>query len=184
MSKLIVSEFIALDGVIEAPETWHFPYISEDMAAHIEAAIKTTDIMLYGRVTYEIFAGFWPTDEAKGESIAEKLNSAPKYVVSTTLASAAWHNTTLIKTDVVETIARLKREMQGNIGLTGSATLVRTLAQAGLVDEFQLLVHPIIVGKGKRLFDGLPAPVPLALVGTKTFASGVVLLTYHPASPA
>ncbi|MCA9907413.1 MAG: dihydrofolate reductase [Anaerolineae bacterium] len=184
MSKLIVSEFIALDGVIEAPETWHFPYISEDMAAHIEAALKTTDIMLYGRVTYEIFAGFWPTDEAKGESIAEKLNSAPKYVVSTTLASADWQNSTLIKTNVIDAIARLKRETPGTIGITGSATLIRALTQAGLIDEFQFLVHPIVLGQGLRLFDGLTAAVPLKLVETKTFTSGVVLLTYQPASPA
>ncbi|MCC6614992.1 MAG: dihydrofolate reductase [Anaerolineae bacterium] len=184
MSKLIVSEFISLDGVIEAPETWHFPYISDDMAAHIGAAIDATDIMLYGRVTYEAFASFWTTDEAKGEGIAEKLNTAPKYVVSTTLASADWQNSTLIKTDVYDAIARLKRETQGNIGLTGSATLVRSLAQAGLVDEFQLLVHPIVVGKGKRLFENMTASVPLKLAGTQTFESGVVLMTYHPASPA
>ncbi len=184
MGKLIVSEFISLDGIMEAPETWHFPYISDDMAAHIEREINATDVMLYGRVTYEAFAGFWPTDEAKGESIAEKLNSAPKYVVSTTLASADWKNSTLIKSNVIDAIARLKQETQGTIGITGSATLVRALTQADLIDEFQLLVHPIVVGKGKHLFDGMSATVPLKLTGTKTFASGVVLLTYQPAEKA
>ncbi|MCA9906288.1 MAG: dihydrofolate reductase family protein [Anaerolineae bacterium] len=184
MGKIIVSEFVSLDSVMEAPETWHFPYISDDMAAHIEAQVNATDVMLYGRVTYTIFAGFWPTDAAKGESLADKINRTPKYVVSTTLASADWQNSTLIKTNVIDAIARLKRETPGTIGITGSATLIRALTQAGLIDEFQFLVHPIVLGQGLRLFDGLTAAVPLKLVETKTFTSGVVLLTYQPASPA
>ena len=184
MGKIIVSEFLSLDSVMEAPETWHFPYISDDMAAHIEAQVNATDVMLYGRVTYAIFAGFWPTDAAKGESLADKINRTPKYVVSTTLASADWQNSTLIKTNVIDAIARLKQETQGTIGITGSATLIRALTQAGLIDEFQFLVHPIVLGKGLRLFDGLASTVPLKLVETKTFTSGVVLLTYQPASPA
>lgn len=180
MRKIVVAEFISLDGVVEAPYTWHFPYMSEDMGADLLAAIMATDINLFGRATYEEFAGYWPTAEDDGSGMGNKLNSNPKYVVSNTLAKADWQNTTIIKGDVFGEIARLKAAGDGEIGITGSPTLVQSLLPTGLIDEFRLMVHPVVVGQGKRLFaEGCQAT--LKLVNTKTYQSGVVTMTYQPA---
>lgn len=182
MRKIIVSEFLSLDGVMEAPNQWHFPYLSEDMQAYSKEGILECDAFLLGRVTYQEFAPFWPnlTDDESG--MADKLNSAPKYVVSTTLDTAEWHNSTLIKANVAEEIGRLKQQPGGIIGLTGSATLIQSLLNRGLIDEYRLLVHPIVVGRGKRLFKEGMDMTTLKLAGTRTFSSGVVLLTYQPAN--
>jgi dihydrofolate reductase len=180
MGKIIVSEFISLDGVIEAPETWHFPYLSDDMQQYINEQIFATDASLYGRVTYEAFASFWPTasnDETGG--LADKLNNAPKYVVSTTLEKADWNNSTLIKD--IEELKRVKQQVNGNISIIGSATLIQSLMDANLIDEYQLMIHPIVVGKGKRLFKDGPNTAPLKLVSTRVFDGGVILAIHHPA---
>ncbi|MBZ0301619.1 MAG: dihydrofolate reductase family protein [Anaerolineae bacterium] len=184
MGKIIVSEFMSLDGVIEAPETWHFPYLSDEMGAYSAAQINGSDAFLMGRVTYDNFAGFWPTQTHNEFGFADKLNNAPKFVVSTTLLKADWNHTTLINRNVVESITRLKQQVSGNIGITGSATLIQTLMQADLVDQYQLLIHPIVVGKGKRLFQEGIATLPLKLVETRTFPNGVVLLVHQPAREA
>ena len=185
MAKIIVSEFISLDGVIEAPETWHFPYLSDDMQKVINEQIFATDASLYGRVTYEAFASFWPnaTNEETG-GLADKLNNTPKYVVSTTLEKADWNNSTLIKNNVVEELTRVKQQVSGNISIIGSATLIQSLMGTNIIDEYQLMVHPIVVSNGKKLFrDGLNT-LPLKLADTKTFSSGVILLTYQAAREA
>ena len=180
MRKIIVSEFMSLDGVIEAPETWHFPYISDDMQEDIKANILDSDAALYGRVTYDTFAEFWPKRTGNEFGIADKLNNQPKYVVSTTLQKAGWKNTTLIKKNVAEEITRLKQQPGGSIALTGSATLIRSLMKDGLIDEFRLYIHPIVVGHGIRLFtDGMDT-TGLKLVSSRTFDSGVIVLTYQP----
>ncbi len=178
MGNIVVSEFISLDGVIEAPETWHFPYLSDDMQATINELIHTTDVNLYGRKTYEDFAAFWPTQTNNEFGIADKLNSTPKYVVSSTLDKANWQNTTILRT--MTDVARVKQEIDGTIGITGSAALVQSLMQAGLVDEYQLMIHPIVVGSGQRLFTE-EASANLQLVASKTFSAGVILLTYRTA---
>lgn len=179
MRKLIVSEFISLDGVIEAPQNWHFPFVTDDMQQEVMKGINEPEAFLYGRRTYEEFAGFWPTVEDGGSGLANKLNSAPKYVVSTTLDKADWNNTTIIKSNVVDEIRKLKQQGDGMIGLTGSATLIESLLDAGLIDEYQLFVHPVVVGSGKRLFkEGSKAT--LKLVGSKPFQGGVILLRYQP----
>ena len=184
MRKIIVSEFISVDGVIEAPETWHFPFVNEEVQTAINAGVFGSDAYLYGRVTYEAFASFWPTADApEVKEMADYFNKAPKYVVSNTLRTADWSPTTIFSGDVMSQIAQLKETQGGNIGLTGSATLVRSLIKAGLVDELQLFLHPVVVGRGKRLFaDGDAATLRLA--EAKTFSTGVMRLVYQPLSEA
>lgn len=178
MGNIVVSQFISLDGVIEAPETWHFPYLSDDMQATINELIHTTDFNLYGRKTYEGFAEFWPTQTNNEFGIADKLNSTPKYVVSSTLTKADWQNTTILRT--MADVAKVKQEIDGTIGITGSAVLVQSLMQAGLVDEYHMMVHPIVVGSGQRLFTE-ETKANLQLIASKTFSAGVILLTYRTA---
>lgn len=178
MRKIVVSEFMSLDGVIEAPDTWQFPFQTEEMGAITERQTSDTDAFLLGRVTYEIFASFWPTMTNNEFGVADKWNSAPKYVVSTTLQKADWNNSTLIKSNVIEEIRKLKQQAGGQIGIVGSATLVHSLLEANLVDEIQVLVHPIVLGKGVRLFvDGYHSP--LKLTDSKTLPNGVVYLSYQ-----
>lgn len=180
MRKIIVSEFLTLDGVMESPENWQFPYVSDDVAETIQTQIHEYGAMLLGRVTYEIFAAHWPLQTNNEFGIADKLNSMPKFVVSSTLEKAEWNNSTLIKKNAVEEITKLRQENGGNIQLVGSATLVQALLQTDLIDEYRLLVHPIIMGSGKRLFkDGLDT-MALKLMDSKMFSSGVVALTYQP----
>lgn len=181
MRKIIVAEFLTLDGVIEASEEWQPSYVSDDVAEEIRAAIHGAEASLFGRVTYEMFAAYWPFQTHNEFGIADKLNSEPKFVVSSTLEKAEWNNSTLIRGNVTEEIRKLKQQPGGNIRVVGSATLAQSLMQAGLVDEYWFLVHPIIRGRGKRLFkDGMDM-MALKLVETKSFNSGVVLLRYQPA---
>ena len=180
MGKIIATEFMSLDGVFEAPETWHFPYLSDDMNAFNQTEINGTDAFLLGRVTYDIFAGFWPTQTHNEDGIADQLNNAPKFVVSSTLKQANWNNSTLISANFMDEIAKIKQQISGSIGISGSGTLVRSLLQAGLLDELRYMVHPIVVGHGEHLFkDGVDS-LPLKLISTKTFTSGVVVLNYGP----
>lgn len=178
MRKIVVSEFMSLDGVVGEPETWQFPFQTEEMGAITERQTNDTDAFLLGRVTYEVFAGFWPTMKNNEFGVADKYNSVPKYVVSTTLQRADWNNSTLIKSNVIEEIRKLKQQPGGKIGIIGSATLVHSLLEAGLIDEIQVLVHPIVLGKGIRLFvDGYHSPLKLA--DSKILSNGVVYLTYQ-----
>jgi dihydrofolate reductase len=180
MRKLIVAEFLTLDGVMEASETWQPHYVSEDVAEEIRASIHASKAMLLGRVTYEMFAAYWPSQTHNEFGIADKLNSQPKFVVSSTLEKGEWNNTTLIKGNVAQAIRTLKQQPGGDIRLTGSATLAQALMQAGLVDEYWLLIHPVVRGRGKRLFaDGIGS-ARLQLIESKAFRSGVVLLRYQP----
>lgn len=166
--------FISLDGVIESPETWHFPYFDDQMGAAVGELMNGSDATLLGRETYDEFASYWPSADAN-DPMTGVMNGAKKYVVSTTLTDAAWENSSVITGDVAEQLRELKKTTA--LGTTGSATLVRWLVEQGLVDELHLLVHPIVVGKGKKLFeDG--ATVPLKLVSSTTFDSGVLHLVY------
>ena len=166
--------FISLDGVIEAPETWHFPYFDDQMGAAVGALMSGNDAMLLGRQTYEDFAGYWPGADPS-DPFTGQMNESRKYVVSTTLTDPTWQNSSVINGDVAVELAALKQTT--GLGTSGSATLVRWLLEQGLLDELHLLVHPIVVGHGKKLFtDG--TTVPLALQSSTTFDSGVLHLVY------
>ena len=181
MRKVIVSEFVSLDGVMEAPDQWHFPYFDEEMGQEIMEGMGRSDAMLMGRVNYEEWAAFWPGQDPEENPAAAHINGVQKYVVSTTLEEPlAWENSTLIKKNVAEEVARLKEGEGGDIVVSGSAELVRSLLKDGLVDELRLMVHPVVVGSGKRLF-GEGDQIGLELVDSRTFSAGVAYLTYRPA---
>jgi dihydrofolate reductase len=190
MRKIVVAEFVSLDGVIQAPggaeeDTdggfahggWTAPYWHDDIGAHFFQAMTETGALLLGRKTWQGHgSAFDPMPE--GDPFGDVMNTMPKYVVSTTLTSAsAWRNSTLIKSNVLEEVRALKAQAGKNIAIDGSSVLVHTLAQHGLVDEYSLLVYPIVLGSGKKLFpEGLQAN--LRLIETQSFPSGVVLMRY------
>jgi dihydrofolate reductase len=181
--RVIVSEFVTLDGVMEAPDQWHFPYWSDEMGQEIAAAMAATDAMLLGRVNYEEWAAFWPQQDPEENPVAGHMNGVRKYVVSTTLEEPlGWNNSTLIKDNVAEEIAELKRQAGGDVSISGSGGLVRSLLKDGLIDELRLMVHPVVVGSGKRLFEEGGDRIALELVDSKIFSTGVVYLTYRPVS--
>jgi dihydrofolate reductase len=181
--RVIVSEFVSLDGVMEAPDKWHFPYWSDEMGQEIEAAMGQADAMLMGRVNYEEWADFWPQQDPEENPAAGFMNGVRKYVVSTTLKEPlGWNNSTLIKENIAEEVAKLKKGEGGDISISGSGSLVRSLLRDGLIDELRLMVHPVVVGSGKRLFEEGGERIALELVDSKTFSTGVVYLTYRPAS--
>jgi dihydrofolate reductase len=181
MRKVTAGLFVSLDGVVESPEKWHFPYFNDEMGEAIGAAISSSDAMLLGRVTYQEFAAYWPGVSSEDEPFATHMNNTPKYVVSKTLDKAEWNNSTLISGNVAEEITKLKQQPGKNIGITGSATLVQSLLQDDLLDELGLMIHPVVVGSGKRLFQEGGGPKGLKLVDSMTFSTGVVSLTYQPA---
>ncbi len=175
--RVVVTEFLSLDGVMEAPEKWSVPYWDDAIGEFKTRELFASDAHLLGRVTYETFAASWPS--RTGE-LADRMNALPKYVVSTTLENPEWVDSHLIKENVAERISELKQQPGRNLLVAGSCTLVQSLMQHGLVDEFHLLVYPLVLGSGKRLFaEGSPAN--LKLVESKPFSSGVVLLTYRSA---
>jgi len=181
MRRVIAYEYLTLDGVMEAPEKWQFPYITDDVAELIKVQILEADAVLLGRTTYEIFADSWPSRTNNEFGVADKLNSMPKYVVSRTLQTAEWHNSTVIKGDIAKGVAGLKEQPGGIISVIGSGKLVEALMQHALIDEYHLMIHPVVLGSGQRLFpDGTHAA--LRLIETKTLSSGVVLLRYEPAA--
>ena len=178
MRKIIASLFVSLDGVAEAPDTWHFPYFDEEMGNAVGAAMADCDAMLLGRVQYQEFAAYWPTSE---DEFAGFMNNQKKYVVTTTLTEATWTNTEIITGDVLAGLRALKDTEGKDIAVTGSLTLVRSLLKTGLLDRLQLFVHPLVLGKGARWFDGLE-DVRLTLSSAEVFASGVVNQIYTPAA--
>jgi len=183
MRKVIASEFVSLDGVFEAPEKWHFPYMDDEMVQEIMAGMGRSDAMLMGRVNYEEWAVFWPGQDPQENPAAAHMNGVQKYVVSTTLEEPLeWQNSTLIKGNVAEEIAKLKQGEGGDIVISGSGALVRSLLRYGLLDELRLMVHPVVVGSGKRLFEEGSDQISLELADSRTFPAGVVYLTYRPAS--
>jgi dihydrofolate reductase len=180
MSRVVVTEFVTLDGVMEAPDKWSFPYWNEQAAKFKRDELFESDALLLGRVTYQGFADAWPsrTDE---EGFADRMNSLPKFVVSTTLNQVDWNNSKLIKSNVAEELARLKQQPGQGILIYGSGQLVNSLMPHGLIDEYRLMVYPLVVGSGKRLFRDGRDTTALKLVETETFSTGVVVLRYHPA---
>jgi dihydrofolate reductase len=182
MRKITAGLFVSLDGVMESPEKWHFPYFNDEMAEAVGAAMAATDAMLLGRVTYQEFASYWPGVSSEDQPFADHMNNTPKYVVSTTLSKAEWQNSTLINGNIADEIAKLKQQSGKNIGITGSATLIQSLLQEDLLDELGLMIHPVVVGTGRRLFKEGGDQKGLKLVDSKTFSTGVVYLTYQPAN--
>ena len=183
MRKVIAAEFLSLDGVMESPDQWHFPYFNDEMGQAIGEGFAASDAMLMGRVLYEEWAAYWPQQDPEENPVAEQMNGVQKYVVSTTLEEPLeWNNSTLIEGDLKDEIAELKAGEGGDIGISGSGTLVRSLLRSDLLDELNILLHPVVVGEGKRLFEGGEERKALDLVDSKTFSTGVVFLTYRPAA--
>lgn len=179
MRKIIVTEFITLDGVVEAPNEWSFPYWNDDIGKVKLDELMVSDTQLLGRVTYEGFAAAWPSMEDDAAGFAKKMNGMPKVVVSTTLKKAEWTNSTIISKDAAGEIAKLKQQPGGDIIVAGSPKLIQFLIRNDLVDAYTLLVYPLVVGKGKRLFgDG--ASTSLKLVEERAVGNtGVILQRYE-----
>jgi len=177
--KIVAGLFVSLDGVIEDANEWTGPWFNEEVGQAVGSMIAAQDAMLLGRVTYDGFAAHWP--QQTGE-LADTMNGTAKYVVSDTLESADWQNSTLIRRDrAAAEIAELKQRPGKNIGMTGSATLVAWLLREGLLDELHLLVFPVVLGSGQRLFATPGDKLPLRLIDSATFQTGVVHLTYAKA---
>jgi dihydrofolate reductase len=204
MRKVAAALFITLDGVAESPGRWGFDAFDEDMAANMSSVIKSRDAILLGRGPYQEWADYWPTANFDREiasitadtprhiasaatfdrAFTSFINAVPKYVVSTTLDSVGWSNSTLLKGNLADEIAALQAQPGGTIGVAGSPTLVRSLIQHNLLDELHLMVHPVIAGTGKRLFADSADLKRLRLVASKATRSGVALLTFRPLDPA
>jgi dihydrofolate reductase len=186
--KLVANLFISLDGVVEEPGNWHFPYFNDEMGAAVDSVLSSADTMLLGRKTYDDHAGAWPEREAAGGEDAEfakLLGDARKIVVSRQQLELTWRNSERLEGDLVEAVTALKSEPgDGNIAISGSISVVRQLLAAGLLDELRLLVHPIAVRKGMRLFDEGEPPIPLKLLSSEAFSTGVLSLVYGPAESA
>ena len=180
MRKIVAGLFVSLDGVVQSPEVWTAPYYCDEVGYAIQALIYGGDTLLLGRATYQTYAKSFSSDTSM-DSMASQMNSIAKVVVSTTLATAEWYNSILISDRVAEQIHMLKQQSGGTITVSGSATLVAWLLRQGLVDDLHLLVYPIVVGRGKRLFDGQGDPVALKLIESTALSTGVIHLFYQPA---
>jgi dihydrofolate reductase len=190
MGRIIVTEFVSLDGVVEDPGGsedfkyggWSFEISrgEEGDKFKLDEAYEA-DALLLGRLTYEGFAAAWPSREGE---FADKFNDMPKYVVSSTLESPDWNNSTVLKGDVAEEVAQLRERFDGDLVVHGSARLAQTLLDHGLVDELRLMVFPVVLGAGKRLFGDTSDKVPLQLTSSRTVGDGVAILVYQPVATA
>jgi len=193
--KLIVSQFLSLDGVMQAPGYpdedrrggfeqggWITAYFDETLGAAITSTLAETDVLLLGRGTYEIFSAHWPKQPPQ-DPLASRFNELAKVVVSTTMREPLeWRNSTLISTDPAREIARLKERPGRSITVLGSGELVQTLMRHGSVDEYRLMIHPIVLGSGTRMFRESSSPVRLELIESKATSTGVLIVTYRPTS--
>jgi dihydrofolate reductase len=178
--KVVAVELVSVDGVMESPEKWAFSYSNDEMEEANASGMAASDAMLLGRVTYEALAAFWP-NQPGGTPMVDYINSVAKYVVSSTLEEPlAWNNSILIEGNVAEEIAAMKRRPGKDITIVGSGALVRSLLRAGLLDELRLMVHPLVMGSGKRLLGEGGDRKALELVDSKTFSTGVLYLSYRP----
>jgi dihydrofolate reductase len=187
VGRIVVTEFVSLDGVMEDPGGaekfrhggWSFAISRGDEGDRFKLdEAFASEALLLGRVTYEGFAAAWPSREGE---FADKFNTMPKYVVSSTLEKPEWNNSTVLKGDVAEEVAKLRQELEGDIVVHGSARLVQTLLEHDLVDELRLMVYPVVLGSGKRLFAETSDKKPLRLIDSKMVGDGVAVLTYEPA---
>ncbi len=181
MGRIVANFFISLDGVVEAPNEWHFPYFDEAMGRVVGAGMQTQTAFLMGRRLYDEWSAYWP---GQGDDVpfASHINTLPKYVLTTRpLEAELWNNSTVLGDDPVAQVQDLKQQSTGDIAMSGCATTVRWLLSQGLLDELALLVHPIVVGKGQRLFEGT-GTVPLELRESSTLPTGVLHVRYAPAA--
>jgi len=185
MRKITAGLFISLDGVVEDPQDWHFPYFNDEMGVAVDRQLAAADTLLLGRRTYDSFAGAWPGREAAGgedAGMGKALGDARKIVVSNQNLQFTWRNSEQLKGDLVAAVTALKNEPGAtDIAMSGSVSVVRQLLAAGLLDELHLLVHPVAVGTGMRLFDESESSIPLRLASSAAFTTGVVHLIYAPA---
>ncbi|MGW7368987.1 dihydrofolate reductase family protein [Streptomyces sp. NPDC054841] len=195
MAQLTLTQFLTLDGVYQAPggpneDTrggfehggWSYPFADDDFGAFVTGVFDRAGAFLLGRRTYDIFAGAWPKVTDESDPIASRLNSLPKYVVSTTLEKAEWHNSTIISGDVAAEVARLKEQQSdGELQIHGSGALARSLMAADLIDELHLLVFPVVLGTGLRLFTDGARPTRFELTAATTTGKGVAIHTYRNA---
>jgi dihydrofolate reductase len=180
--KVVAVELVSVDGVMETPEEWAFSYSNDEMEEANAAGMAASDAMLLGRKTYEALAAFWP-NQPGGTPMVDYINNVPKFVVSETLEEPLeWNNSTLIKGNVAEEVSELKWQPGKDIAIIGSGALVRSLLGEGLLDELRLMVHPVVLGGGKRLFEDGGDRKALELVDSRTFGTGVLYLTYRLAS--
>lgn len=179
MRKIVAGMMVSVDGVVEAPDQWTGPYFSPELGQVVGSIMAAGDTMLLGRSTYQTFAASFAGNT--GDPMAAQMNAFRKVVVSTTLDRADWENTTLVGGDVAAEIASLKEQPGKNIIMSGSPTLVTWLLRHGLLDELNLLLFPVVVGHGKRLFDEEAGAAGLTLTHSQVFATGVVQLVYRPA---
>jgi len=182
MRKIVAGMMVSVDGVVEAPEAWTGPYFSPDLGQLVGSLMAAGDTMLLGRATYQAFAASFAG--STGDPMAAQMSAFPKVVVSTTLGTADWENTTLIGGDVAAEIARLKEQPGKNINISGSPTLVTWLLRQGLLDELNLLLFPVVVGHGKRLFESEGNAAGLTLAHSQALGTGVVQLVYSAAPSA
>ena len=180
MRKIVAQLFVSLDGVVESPEKW--VAFDDEMGEAVNAGTGAADTLLLGRRTYEVFAASWPQRTVEDDPMAGWMNDTPKVVVSSTLESPAWNNTTVIDGDVEASLRALKAKPGKNILVNGSATLVQSLLRDGMLDELRLFVHPTLVGTGQRLFDDGGDHVALELIEARPLSTGVVFATYKPES--
>jgi dihydrofolate reductase len=182
MRKVVASELVSLDGVMGSPQEWAFSYSDDEMEQANASGMAASDALLLGRATYQEFASYWPYQNSADQPYTDYLNSTPKFVVSTTLEGPLeWQNSTLIKGNLAEEITELKRLPGKDITIIGSAALVQSLLADGLLDELRLMVHPLVLGGGKRIFEDGGDQKALELLDSKTFDTGVLYLTYRPA---
>lgn len=180
MRRIVVSQYVTLDGVFEDLDKWHFDFWHDDIARYKLAELIASDGLLMGRITYEVYAVTWP-EQKDEEGFADRMNELPKYVVSRKLDSADWNNSTLISDDDVPGAIRdLKASGEGTLLLSGSGRLSNALFEHGLVDELRLLVHPVVYGKGRKLFEEGLDTRKMTLIESTPFATGVVALHYEP----
>ncbi|HEY1002811.1 MAG TPA: dihydrofolate reductase family protein [Streptosporangiaceae bacterium] len=178
MRKIVAGLMISVNGVVEAPETWTGPYFSPEIGQVVGSVMAASDTMLLGRVTYQTFAAAFAGNTS--DPMAAQMNTTPKVVVSTTLDEPGWENSTLIRGDVAQEITRLKEQPGKSINISGSPTLVAWLLGQGLLDELNLLLFPVVVGHGKRMFDSEDSQAALTLTHCEAFSTGVVQLIYRP----
>ncbi|WP_017236850.1 dihydrofolate reductase family protein [Streptomyces sp. SS] len=192
MATLSLTQFLTLDGVVQAPGGpdedrsggfehggWSVPFGDEDFGRRVDEIFARPTAFLLGRRTYDIFAGYWPKQTDPADPVATKLNALPKYVASTTLTSADWEGTTVLRGDVVEEVAALKERTNGEIQMHGSASLARTLLDHDLIDTLHLHVFPVVLGTGRRLFTDGVRPTAFRLTDARTTGAGVALHTYE-----
>jgi dihydrofolate reductase len=180
MSKLVATLFISLDGVVESPEKWSFPYWNDEIAKFKHDETFASDALLLGRITYEGFAAAWPSRKDP-EGFADRFNSMPKHVATRTVKKLEWNNSHVIKGNIATEVSKLKQQPGKDLVIHGSPGLIRSLIPHDLIDEYRLLVYPIILGQGKRLFDET-SKANLKLFDSKTYDTGVVKLVYHRAT--